>query len=360
MGKKLKQNKKVAIFLSFIIVAVVFLFFNSNQAKAANCLDGSNISNFSATRTVKGGTNNGASLFAEYSYKPAECYKSVSPTQDVSFILTKADGSSVTIAGAQTKTGSEKWKLAAVISEADYKAALEGNWLTFAVKINVDGTSVKSSQTKIKVDTSASAPASGTPTPAGKTADANATAAAAAADKAGGGGGAISFSNPLKFDSVDGLLTSLLNSLQGIIVTLSLIFIVIGGIFYITSAGNEKRLTAAKGSITAALIGLAIGIAAPSFLKEISTILGWNSAPSNVTGALTLTQISLKVLDFLLSIAGVIALIMLVAGGVGYVTSAGEEKRIESSKKIILYSIIGITVTLTAMVIAKQIAKFFV
>lgn len=175
-----------------------------------------------------------------------------------------------------------------------------------------------------------------------------------------GGTGTINFTNPLKFCTVEKILTSALGTLQGIILTLSIIFIVLGGIFYITSAGNEKRITAAKGTLTAAVIGLAIGIAAPSFLKEISTILGWNSAPSEVAGAVSLSKILLNVLNFLLSIAGIIALIMLIIGGIGYVTSAGDENRIEGSKKIFLYSIIGITLTLAAMVIVRQIANFFI
>lgn len=176
----------------------------------------------------------------------------------------------------------------------------------------------------------------------------------------GSGSGTISFANPLKFSTVEEILTSLLGNLQGIIVTLSIIFIVIGGIFYITSAGNEKRTTAAKNALTASLIGLAIGIAAPSFLKEISTILGWNSTSSEISEAVSLTQILLNILNFLLSVAGVIALIMLVVGGVTYVTSAGEEERIKTAKKIFLYSIVGIALTLAAMVIVRQIAKFFI
>jgi hypothetical protein len=174
-----------------------------------------------------------------------------------------------------------------------------------------------------------------------------------------GSSGTISFTNPLQYSSVDEILTSFLNNLQGIIVTLSIIFIVIGGLFYITSAGDEKRITTAKGALTAALIGLAIGIAAPSFLKEISTALGWNSAPSSITSALSLTEILLKILNFLLSIAGVISLIMMIVGGVTYTISAGDEDMIKRAKKIFLFSVIGIALTLAAMVIVRQIAKFF-
>jgi hypothetical protein len=83
--------------------------------------------------------------------------------------------------------------------------------------------------------------------------------------------------NPLGFNTVQGVFDTLLGSLQAIIVVLAMIAIVIGGILYITAGGDEGRLKTAKGAITAALVGLALGIAAPSFLKQIGDILGWGS-----------------------------------------------------------------------------------
>ena len=47
---------------------------------------------------------------------------------------------------------------------------------------------------------------------------------------------------------------------------------------------------------------------------------------------------------------------MMIVGGVMYLTSAGDEDRIDTAKKIILYSIIGIAVSLAALVIVRQIA----
>lgn len=181
------------------------------------------------------------------------------------------------------------------------------------------------------------------------------------AQECGASGGTITFCNPLKFNTVEDVLYGLLNSLQGIIIIISIIFIIIGAIFYITSGGSEERIKTGKKAITASMIGLAIGIAAPTFLKEISGILGWT--PQNdsgmVTGALSLAQIALNVLNFLLSIVGALALIMLVIGSIMYLTAAGSEDQIDQGKKIIKFSVLGIAVALAAMVIVKQIANFF-
>lgn len=170
----------------------------------------------------------------------------------------------------------------------------------------------------------------------------------------------VNFSNPLEFDSVEEVLTKLLSTLQGIIVTLALVFLVIGAILYIISAGNETRMETGKKAILAAMIGLAIGLAAPSFLKEIGEVLGWGETNSAlVDSAPTLTSIALKVLHFLLSIVGILAIIMLIIGGLAYLTAAGDEERIETGKKIVTYSIIGIIIAFGALVIVTQIGNFF-
>lgn len=173
--------------------------------------------------------------------------------------------------------------------------------------------------------------------------------------------GTVTFSNPLSFTTVQGATGAFLSALQGIIVTLALVFLVLGGVLYVISGGDEGRIKTAKGAITAAMIGLAIGIAAPSFLKEIGNILGWGGAgqPAAVTAAPSLGAILGKVLNFLLSMVGILAIIMLVIGGLMYFAAAGDEKRADTAKSIVKFAIIGIAVSLAALVIVTQIANFF-
>jgi len=172
--------------------------------------------------------------------------------------------------------------------------------------------------------------------------------------------GGTTFTNPLAFTTVEDFLGNFLTVMLNIIVTLALVFIVIGAIMYVTSAGDSKRIESAKQAITAALIGLAIGIGAPSILKQLSVILGWNTTNNaTVNKALTFSQIATNLLTFLLGIFGVLAIIMMVIGGIMYLTSAGEEDRIDSGKKIFKYAIIGTIVAMAAMVLVRQIAVFF-
>jgi hypothetical protein len=180
----------------------------------------------------------------------------------------------------------------------------------------------------------------------------------------GGGSGSSSVSitlpNPLKYDTVQEVLTALLYALQGVIVVLSLVFIVIGAVLYITSGGRQSQVTAAKLAITAALIGLAIGILAPTFLKEIATVLGWGgTVPPEVSGAKSAADILLSVLNFLLGIVGILAIIFLVIGGIMFLGAAGDMNRIGVAKKIVTFALLGIVVALASLVIVRQIAEFF-
>ncbi|MGB3024167.1 MAG: hypothetical protein WBB39_05180 [Candidatus Saccharimonadales bacterium] len=54
------------------------------------------------------------------------------------------------------------------------------------------------------------------------------------------------------------------------------------------------------------------------------------------------------VTNILLFIVGAIAVIMLIVGGIQYVTSGGDQSRVTSAKNTILYAIVGIVVAVLA------------
>jgi hypothetical protein len=178
----------------------------------------------------------------------------------------------------------------------------------------------------------------------------------ALASTAPAGGSNITIPNPLKYTTVDGFVSSVMSAIQGIVVVLAILAIVIGGVMYVISAGNSGLMTSAKGAITGAMIGLAIVIAAPSFLKEVYSIVGGKENPAELQKALSLTQIATNALEFLLSIVGIIAIIMLIVGGLAYLTSGGDSKRADVGKEIVKNSLIGIAIVMGALIIVKAIA----
>ncbi len=166
------------------------------------------------------------------------------------------------------------------------------------------------------------------------------------------------FVNPLKFTTIGEGISLLINNLQGITVILAVLFIIIGGIMYTVSAGDEAMIRRAKATFLGAVIGLAIILAAPAFLKEISDIFALKTAYQSglIKNAPTLRQIAGNILKFLLSVVGIIALIGLVVGGMMYMSAYGDEDRVARGKKILLYSIIGTIIAFGAMIMVNQVA----
>jgi hypothetical protein len=69
----------------------------------------------------------------------------------------------------------------------------------------------------------------------------------------------------------------------------------------------------------------------------------------NVTNPIATSDFSILLTNFLkwlLSVAGAIALLMLIVGGVFYVTSSGNDQRIETAKKMITWTILGLILIL--------------
>jgi len=81
-------------------------------------------------------------------------------------------------------------------------------------------------------------------------------------------------------NSVPTIINGILSWALGIAGLLAVAFIIVGGFNYITSSGNEKKVTAAKNSIIYAVIGLivvALAFAIKAFV--MTRILGADVAP---------------------------------------------------------------------------------
>jgi magnesium-transporting ATPase (P-type) len=172
----------------------------------------------------------------------------------------------------------------------------------------------------------------------------------------------ITFDNPIgDIGDVTQFFQSVTSSLLGIIAFLSVLFIVIAGVIYLmaSSSGNDKLVETAKKMWAGALAGLALALAGPTFLKEIKEILiAGGDVPTKLEDAPTLTEIIERTLSFLLSILGTLAIIATVISGFFYLSSSGNPQKAERAKKSVLYSIIGVIVAGSALILVKEIARF--
>lgn len=74
-------------------------------------------------------------------------------------------------------------------------------------------------------------------------------------------------------------------------------------------------------------------------------------------GKSTASSFILSIINILLAIAGTIAVLFLIIGGIRYVTAEGSEDRAESAKNTIQHSIIGIVIVILSFVIVRIISN---
>ncbi len=64
-----------------------------------------------------------------------------------------------------------------------------------------------------------------------------------------------------------------------------------------------------------------------------------------------------KVVTIMLALVAVISIIMIIIGGLKYITSGGDSGKVSSAKDTILYSVIGLVVALLAQVIVSFVVN---
>ena len=80
--------------------------------------------------------------------------------------------------------------------------------------------------------------------------------------------------------SVNGLIKTVINWLLGIAFGVAVLFLIIGGFWYITSAGNEETAEKGKGTAINAIIGIVIIIMSYVIINVISSLV---SSPNSTT-----------------------------------------------------------------------------
>ena len=78
-----------------------------------------------------------------------------------------------------------------------------------------------------------------------------------------------------------------------------------------------------------------------------------------ITDAKPVSQILVSVLNFLLSVVGIVAIIGIVVAGILYLTASGDEKRMRLAKQAFTGSAVGLVAAIGALVLVTQLGNFF-
>jgi hypothetical protein len=83
--------------------------------------------------------------------------------------------------------------------------------------------------------------------------------------------------NPIKCEDVECLVQTIADMIAGLVTVIGTIMIIIGGIQYIASAGNEDRARRAKNTVLYAIIGIAIAVSVDFIIGFLREILSQNN-----------------------------------------------------------------------------------
>ncbi|MBU1178112.1 pilin [Patescibacteria group bacterium] len=122
--------------------------------------------------------------------------------------------------------------------------------------------------------------------------------------------------------------------------------------------------TKIKKYMKAISVGL-VGVFALALLVPAAVDASTNSDPLKVlnetakqsgqTSSRDLPEVVGNIIQWVLGIVGIVLLVMFVYGGVLYATSAGNEDKVDTAKKVMLYAIIGVIIIALAFVLTRYI-----
>lgn len=70
-----------------------------------------------------------------------------------------------------------------------------------------------------------------------------------------------------------------------------------------------------------------------------------------------ITELSKQIVNWLSLIIGIVAVVMIIIGGLRYITSGGDQQKVTNAKNTIMYAIIGLVIILFAQTIVRLVVN---
>lgn len=138
------------------------------------------------------------------------------------------------------------------------------------------------------------------------------------------------------------------------------IMVVVAGVKLVTAGGEEEEVTKNKKSMMYSAGGLIIIYVGEIFINKVfykvdkqvyTGITGVHPAIDAKEGVAQITGIT----NLVVSVAGPIAVLMLIAGAIMYATAGGEEEKMNQAKRLIVATLIGIIIIYGAFALVSSV-----
>lgn len=144
----------------------------------------------------------------------------------------------------------------------------------------------------------------------------------------------------------------------------SMIFIIYGGYQFITSQGDPAKTASGKKTLTSAVIGAVIALSASVIVNTVMVALNIQKtggsleqgSADQIGADFTKEQVQ-NAFNWAYTMAGLVAVIFIVYGGIKYVTSQGDPAKARSAMQTILYAVVGLIVVLMAAAITALVTN---
>lgn len=167
------------------------------------------------------------------------------------------------------------------------------------------------------------------------------------------------------------IMLAIIDDLLRVVGFLSVVFIIMAGLKYMTSQGSPDGVAKAQSTIINSLVGLGISLISIRFVAFIAANIGGTAGGNPSALGLGLDLSSLPnpggvdngniiqiVLSIFFGVLGAIALLIIVIAGMSYVTSQGDAQKVARAKGAIMYALIGLVVAIVAQsIVSAAISK---
>lgn len=151
------------------------------------------------------------------------------------------------------------------------------------------------------------------------------------------------------------LTLGLIRFLESLFGAIAVFMIVFSGLALITSFGNEEQVTRHKKALLWSLFGLAIILLSHNLILRFFFVVDplTGEAGTNIEqGLLDLAGIA----NFIITFISVFAMVSIIIAGVFWVVNFGNTEIAEKSKKIILWALIAIVISISAYAVVNSLA----
>ena len=141
------------------------------------------------------------------------------------------------------------------------------------------------------------------------------------------------------------IVLNIVGDVVGVVGYLAILMVIWGGYLYMFSQGEPAKAAKGKTTIRNAMIGLVVTVLASTISKTITGILGEAGA----------ANIFVNVFNHAFTWAAIVAVAMIIIGGIYYATSTGDPGKVSKAKNTIMYASIGLLIVILSIAIVNTV-----